>query len=231
VPSQRKTKSLSESTDFLGAWDLLSRLQLRFNKVDEVKKAAHLVQYHSLKQREEESGADYVDREQREFNILRGMGVQVDDSMRLTKFIQDRTTNSQHHVLAQTILSTPQITLSRATSLFEGYKPSPPPPVVVNALDVSCNYCKKRGHQVADCRKLKAKERSKERPSGRSTPEKFRSNSKSKKPRYPCGICDSSNHSAFQCPLKNDVMKCVKGLKQKESNWGKDEGDDDLHRS
>jgi hypothetical protein len=79
-----RTKHLSETGGFKTAHALLARLRQRFFNVDEVV----MLQYYNLKQQESESGADFVDREAREFNSLRGMGVNVDDSMRLTKFIQ-----------------------------------------------------------------------------------------------------------------------------------------------
>jgi hypothetical protein len=69
-----------------------------------------LLHYHSLKQKEGETGAEFVDREQREYLALREMGINVDDSLRLTKFIQQDTTNSKHRSLAQTIYSTPAMT-------------------------------------------------------------------------------------------------------------------------
>jgi hypothetical protein len=50
-------------------------------------KAGHLLRYSNLKQNEGESGADFVDREQKEFLALREMGIHVNDSLLLTKFI------------------------------------------------------------------------------------------------------------------------------------------------
>jgi hypothetical protein len=79
-------------------------------------------------EQEEGSGSDFVDREQREFSALRDMGINVDDSLRLTKFIQQDTTNSKHKSLAQTIFSTPNMTISGATALFETYHPRGDPP-------------------------------------------------------------------------------------------------------
>ena len=51
-----------------------------------------MLNYHALTQGESESGAEFVDRELREYLALRDMGVQIDDSIRLTKFIQQGTT-------------------------------------------------------------------------------------------------------------------------------------------
>ena len=230
-----KTKSLSETGNFTTAFALMARLRARYNNISEVQKAQHLLKYHSLVQGESESGAEFVDREQKEYLALRDMGVSIDDSLRLTKFIQDKTTNSKHHVLAQTIYSTPAITLSRATSLFEGYQPAAASPSV-SALDAFCNYCKKRGHLIADCTKRpsrKDKDRSNRRDRGDSS--RVSSSDQHKKPRFPCAICDSSDHAAFRCPMKEEVMKCVKKLKKDRSNksnknattWGNDEENED----
>ena len=84
---------------------------------------AHMLQYHALKQKESESGAEYVDREIFEYLALRDMGIYVDNSVRLTKFIFQDTINSSHKQLAPTIFTTPYTTLGRATSLFEMYNP------------------------------------------------------------------------------------------------------------
>ena len=51
-----------------------------------------MLNYHALTQGLSESGAEFVDRELREYLALRDMGVQIDDSIRLTKFIQQDTT-------------------------------------------------------------------------------------------------------------------------------------------
>ena len=59
-----------------------------------------------------------MDRELREYLALRDMGVQIDDSIRLTKFIKQDTTNTKHKQLAQTILTTPNMTFNRAAFLL-----------------------------------------------------------------------------------------------------------------
>ena len=211
-----RTKNLTESNDFASAWPLMERLRSRFHNIDEIKKAAHLLKYHTLTMAAGESGRDFVDREQREFNALSAMGVAVDNSMRLTKFIQEKTTNSQHHGLAKTIYSTPGMTLTRATGLFEGYEPAESPHVVANISD-RCAYCKNKGHTIDQCRKkLKKNERG---------GDKKAHSQQNKLQKHPCAICDSHKHLTYKCPLKEDVKKCVKDLKKKkESNWGKDEG-------
>ena len=71
----------------------------------------------SLVQKEGKYGADFVDMEQCKFLALRDMGI-VDDSMRLTKLIQQKTANSKRKSLAQSVFSTSNITLIRATDVF-----------------------------------------------------------------------------------------------------------------
>jgi hypothetical protein len=154
-----KTKLLRESGTLKTANDnnILVRLRQRFHSVDETMKASHLLRYSSLKQQEGESGADFVDREQRGYTALPEMGINIDDSLRLTKFIQQDTTNSKHKSLAQTVYATPNMTLSRATSLFETYHPgsssSSTQASSVNAL--FCRYCKKESHNIQSCDKKK----------------------------------------------------------------------------
>jgi transcription-repair coupling factor (superfamily II helicase) len=102
-----KTKLLCESGTLKTANEILVRLRQRFHSVDdETMKASHLLRYSTLKQQEGESGSDFVDREQKEYTALREMGINV-DSLRLTKFIQQDTTNSKYKSLAQTIFTTP----------------------------------------------------------------------------------------------------------------------------
>jgi hypothetical protein len=149
-----KTKNLCETGNFKTANEILVRLRQRFHTMDDMVKASHLLRYSSLKQNEGESGADFVDREQKQFQALQEMGINMDDSLRLTKFIQQDTANSKHKSLAQTIFTTPNMTLSRATSLFETYHPessSSTPEPSVNAL--FCRYCKKKGHAIQSCTK------------------------------------------------------------------------------
>jgi hypothetical protein len=104
-----------------------------------------------------------MDREQKEYTALREMGINVDDSLRLTKFIQHDTTNSKYKSLAQTIFTTPNMTLSRATFLFETYHPGEqPPPAEPSALSVNaifCNYCRKHGHKTKACKKKTSDEK------------------------------------------------------------------------
>ena len=66
-----------------------------------------MLNHHALTQGESAFGAEFVDRELREYLVLRDMGMQIDDSIRLTKFIQQDTTNTKHKQLAQTILRRP----------------------------------------------------------------------------------------------------------------------------
>ena len=83
-----------------------------------------MLQYHALKQKEFKYDAECVDRKMREYLDLRDMGINVDDCIRLTKFIRnDIITINNHKQLAQTIFTTPNTTLGCATSLFETYNP------------------------------------------------------------------------------------------------------------
>jgi hypothetical protein len=154
-------KSLCESENFESAGHILARLRRRYHNVDEIHKAGHLLKYHALKMDPQETGPQFVDRERRSYLALREMGVNLDDSIRLTKFIQDKTTNSEHRQLAQTIFSTPQMTLDRAASLFETYHPASEE-LSVSALTTDwCKYCKKKGHLIGDCRKKKSNDKKK----------------------------------------------------------------------
>ena len=117
-----KTKNLTETGGFNTAFDILRRLRQRYNNIDEMSEAAHLLHYHSLKQLEGKSDAEFVDRKQREYLALQQMGINIDDSLRLTKFIQQGTTNSKHRSLAQTIFSSPNMTFSY-NHTSQPYKP------------------------------------------------------------------------------------------------------------
>ena len=125
-----KMKNLSETGEVNTAFELLQRLRQRYHTVDDITKAKHMLNYHALTEVESESGAEFVDRELREYLALRDMGVQIDDSIRLTKFIQQDTTNTKHKQLTQTIFTTPNMTLGRAASLFETYNPPSGPAAV-----------------------------------------------------------------------------------------------------
>lgn len=218
-----KTKLLCESGNYKTANEILVRLRQRFHSVDETMKASHLLRYSTLKQQEGESGADFVDREQREYTMLREMGINVDDSLRLTKFIQQDTTNSKHKSLAQTIFTTPNMTLSRATSLFETYQPGSTPEPSVNAL--FCPNCKKKGHTIQSCKKKKGKnvqQKIKRKPQDEEKPRT--SSHKKKKWRFTCAICDSTDHSSFKCPKREVARMAAAGSKTSKSvNWGADE--------
>ena len=218
-----KTKLLCESGNFKTANEILVRLRQRFHSVDETMKASHLLRYSTLRQQEGESGADFVDREQREYTALREMGINVDDSLRLTKFIQQDTTNSKHKSLAQTIFTTPNMTLSRATSLFETYHPGDQPSAgapSVNAL--FCRYCKKKGHAIQSCTKKTKNEQKNKRKS--QAEDKPRSSSHRKKNRrFTCAICDSTDHSSFKCPKREVARTAAVGSKTSHSvHWGAD---------
>lgn len=222
-----KTKNLSETGGHKTAFELLARLKTRFHNVDELTKASQLLRYHSLRQNEGESGADFVDREQKEYLTLREMGVNVDDSLRLTKFIQQGTTNQKHKSLAQTIFTTPNMTLNRATSLFETWQPEETTPSV-NV--VNCKHCGRPPHKKGKCPTLdrprgKRQDREKFKKSGKNKRNQSSNSSSRKKRRYPCAICDSYDHPSYLCPRKDEVQKCLASSK-KSVNWGDDDNED-----
>ena len=114
--------------------------------------------YHALTQGVSKSGAEFADRELREYLALRDMGVQIDDSIRLRKFFLQDTTNTKHKQLVQTIFTMHNMTLGRAASLLETYNPPSGPAAVpttptINA--VTCRYCKGKDHKLSDCPKKK----------------------------------------------------------------------------
>ena len=62
-------------------------------------------------------------------------------------------------------------------------------PSNVQMSDITCNYCKEKGHMVKDCEKLK-KEKTKNAQQGKSTQKKV----------YPkCGSCGKTNHPEKRC--------------------------------
>ena len=149
---------LSETGEFNTAYELLQRLRQRYYTEDDITKAKHMLIYHALTQGESKSGAEFVDCELREYLTLRDMGVQIDDSIRLTKFIQQDTTNTKHKQLAQAIFTTPNMTLGRAASLFETYNPPSGPAAVPTTPTVNaifCRYCKGKDHKLSDYPKKK----------------------------------------------------------------------------
>jgi hypothetical protein len=123
-------------------------------------KASHLLRYSTLKQKEGESGADFVDWEKKEFIALREMGINVDDSLRLTKFIQQDTTNSKPKSLAQTVFTTPKMILSIWCNLTRR-DISPIQEEMIHMqrehsasmLYSAVTHCKKKGHAVQSCTK------------------------------------------------------------------------------
>ena len=216
-------KSLCESENFESAGHILARLRRRYHNVDEITKAGHLLKYHALKMVNSETGPQYVDRERRSYLALREMGVNIDDSQRLTKFIQDKTTNSEHKQLAQTIYSTPQMTLERAASLFETYHPASEDNSISAITTLRCNFCRRTGHLIGDCGKKKAADRKKARKtSGKESSTGV--DHKNKKSRYPCGICDSPDHPTFKCPQKEQVRAMLKSSAGSGA-WGGDDQD------
>jgi hypothetical protein len=171
--------------------------------------------------------------EQMEYTALREMGINIDDSLRLTKFIQQDTYNKlkaqlKHKSLAQTIFNTPNMTLSRATSLFETYHPGEQPAESsapsVNAI--FCTYCHKSGHKVNTFRNKIRDEKDKKRKNSSSPTEHSSEDSSSgKRQRFPCCICEAKDHKTHECPRMPEVRKCLGN--RKKSAWGQDETFDD----
>ena len=67
VPTKCQRENLSETSEFNTAYELLQRLRQRYYTVDDITKAKHMLNYHALTQGESESGAEFVDRELREY--------------------------------------------------------------------------------------------------------------------------------------------------------------------
>ena len=70
-----KVKNLSETGEFYTAFKLLERLRQCYYTVDDITKAKHMLIFHALTQSESKSGAEFVDRELREYLALRDMGM------------------------------------------------------------------------------------------------------------------------------------------------------------
>ena len=138
--------------------------------------------------------------------------MQIDDSILLTKFIQQDTTNTKHKQLAQTSFTTPNMTLGRAASLFETYNPpsetepaAVPTTPTVNA--VICRYCKGKDHNLSDCPKKKpvSGKRRAEKPYSSSSAQ----SRSAKCQRFPCAISDSMDHLSHLCPRREKVKRCL----------------------
>jgi hypothetical protein len=209
-----KTKLFCESGTLKTANEILLRLRQRFHSVDETMKASHLLRYSTLKQQEGESGADFVDREQREYTALREMGINVDDSLRLTKCIQHDTTNSKYKSLAQTIFTTPNMTLSPATSLFETYHP-------MNSLLNPASYhlatpCSagtvKKGHTIKSCMKKSKNAQNVQRNPHPEENDPANYEPSTKKRRYMCALCDLCDHPSHRCPRLPEVRQYLREL-------------------
>jgi hypothetical protein len=120
------------------------------------------------------------------------------------------------------------MTLSRTTSLFETYHPgfssSSTQALSVNAL--FCRYCKKEGHNIQSCdNKRKQNQKEKEKPKRTQRKNSPSSGPSRKKQRYPCVICDATDHLSYQCPRKEEVRQCLKSSEEahqlKKLHWGR----------
>ena len=134
----------------------------------------------------------------------------IDDFIRLTKFIQQDTTNAKHKQLAQTIFTTPNMTLGCAASLFKTCNPpsgpaAEPPPPTVNA--VPCRYCRGKDHQLSDFPKKKpnSDHNRAEKPYSSSSPR----SRPAKRQRFLCAICDSMAHLSHLCPRREEARRIL----------------------
>jgi ribosomal protein L44E len=164
-----------------------------------------------------------VDRKQREYTALRKMGINVDDSLRLTKFIQQDTTNSKYKSLAQTIFTTPNMTLSRATSLFEMYHPDEQlaeSSFLPSVVAMFCRYCKKKGRVIQSCMKKSKNDQSVQRkphpeeddPANYDSPSESDDEPSTKTRRYMCALCDMYDHPSLRCPRLPEVRQYLREL-------------------
>jgi hypothetical protein len=160
-----KTKLLCESGNFKTANEILVRLRQRFHSVDETMKASDLLRYSTLKQQEGESGADFVDREQRIYTALREMGINVDDSLRYYQIYSAGYNKLKEQVIGSDYFHYSQYDSLSCDFTFETYNPgsssSLAPAPSVNAL--FCRYCKKNGHAIQSCTKKSKYEQQKKK--------------------------------------------------------------------
>ena len=150
------------------------------------------------------------------------MGINVDDSLRLTKFIQQGTTNSTHRSLAQTIFSTPNMTLGKATLLFETYTPAKPSSSNVSVNAVICYFCRKKGHTAQNCQKKERHPKKKRDQLQPKDPKSLSRKAVTKRQRFPCVICKSTDHPSRQCLRRAEVKKCL-AKSPSTAQWGGDE--------
>jgi hypothetical protein len=197
-------------------------------------KASHLLRYSSLRQLETETGAEFVGREQKEFIALREVGINVDDSLRLTKFIQQHTTNSKHKSLTQTIFFNSKHDIFTYYFFFETYHPGEQTPVESSAPSVNaifCNYCQKKRSQGEGLQEENfSDEKNKKRKTSNDLSENSSQVFSGKRERFPCCICKAKEHRTHECPRLPEVHKCLadsEGANRKTPAWGRDENDDD----
>ena len=88
-----------------------------------------------------------------EYLALHDMGINIDNSMRLTAFIRQDTINSSYKQLAQTIFTTRNMTMGRAISLYETNNPpstltllSDTPTVTPSVVGTA-----RKDHKLPDC--------------------------------------------------------------------------------
>jgi hypothetical protein len=229
-----KAKVIAETGGFENAYPLLERLRSRFCKNDEISKATHLANYHSLRMNKTENGSEFLDKLAIAEVALKSAGEELSDTAKLSKLIASTQGNKAYADLARSIYSTPGMTFAAASSLFEGYERSgllqKPEDEVVNAI--FCRYCKRKGHSVSTCKKKKNRDGDKGGSTHRVSNSERQSRSGrpsrggSHKSRFPCAICDQKGHPSYQCPLKSSLREFLaqngKVKRQKVTSWNPD---------
>ena len=162
-------------------------------------KAVYLLHCHSLKQKEGEPGAEFVDCEQRKCLALREIGINVKDS---PFFKIHPTWHNKHeiHIIDSNYIFNGVTLLGRVTSLFENCIPvTERCEPVVNAL--FCKYCKGNDHKKTTQRKELSRPEIVQNSSFRI--------SVSKKSLLPCTICEALDRFTHLCPRKPEIKKCL----------------------
>jgi hypothetical protein len=228
-----KTKALSEMEQFDSAAALMERLSARFALTDQATKAMYHAQFHGIRQMAGETGTAYLDRLNKAAHNLRVLGEPVSDSAKMSKLVSSSQDNPEYQALARSIYSTPDMTFDKASSLFEGYERTGLSAASTISSDnvsyVSNNSSESGRRQTPPSQKKKKKK--KQQSNARNT---------KRKAAHPCMFCDSTDHSSFNCNLKQDAINAVRrstkknktNSKAKTGRWNDDEDlDSDGHVS